>query len=52
MDEHVEDSVIASAQPAKKDAEKREAGLFKGRYELGPDFFAPLSQDELALWES
>jgi antitoxin (DNA-binding transcriptional repressor) of toxin-antitoxin stability system len=31
---------------------KRPIGLYKGQIEIGPEFFEPLPEDELALWES
>jgi prevent-host-death family protein len=30
---------------------KRQPGSWKGKFELGPDFFEPLPDDELAGWE-
>ena len=30
---------------------KRPIGLFKGQIEIGPEFFEPLPEEELALWE-
>ena len=30
---------------------KRPIGLYKGQFEIGPDFFEPLPEEELALWE-
>ena len=30
---------------------KRPIGLYKGQIEIGPEFFEPLPEDELALWE-
>jgi antitoxin (DNA-binding transcriptional repressor) of toxin-antitoxin stability system len=30
---------------------KRPIGLYKGQFELGPEFFEPLPEEELALWE-
>jgi antitoxin (DNA-binding transcriptional repressor) of toxin-antitoxin stability system len=30
---------------------KRMPGLWKGKISIGPEFFEPLSQDELRLWE-
>jgi antitoxin (DNA-binding transcriptional repressor) of toxin-antitoxin stability system len=30
---------------------KRPFGLYKGQFEVGPEFFDPLPDDELALWE-
>ena len=31
---------------------KRPIGLYKGQFEIGPEFFEPLPDQELALWES
>jgi len=30
---------------------ERPIGLYKGQIEIGPEFFEPLPDDELALWE-
>jgi prevent-host-death family protein len=30
---------------------KRKPGSWKGRFVLGPEFFEPLSEDELSRWE-
>ncbi len=30
----------------------RPLGLFKDKYKIGPEFFEPLPQDELAAWEA
>jgi prevent-host-death family protein len=30
---------------------KRQSGRWKGKFEIHPDFFEPLSDDELAAWE-
>ena len=30
---------------------KRVPGLLKGLIEIGPEFFEPMSEEELALWE-
>jgi prevent-host-death family protein len=30
---------------------KRVPGLWKGKVEIGPEFFEPMSYDELAKWE-
>ncbi len=30
---------------------KRPIGLYKGQFEIGPEFFQPLPEEELALWE-
>jgi prevent-host-death family protein len=37
---------IVPVQPAKK----RAFGVLKGKISLGPEFFDPLPEDELALW--
>ena len=36
--------------PAFKDG-KRQIGLYKGLIDIGPEFFEPLPDEELALWE-
>jgi len=30
---------------------KRRLGLYKGQFDVGPEFFEPLPEEELALWE-
>lgn len=30
---------------------KRVPGLWKGKINIGPEFFEPMSEEELALWE-
>ena len=30
---------------------KRQPGALKGKFVVGPEFFEPLSEDELAAWE-
>ncbi len=30
---------------------KRPIGLYKGQFEIGPEFFEPLPEEELTLWE-
>jgi len=30
---------------------ERPFGLYKGQIEIGPEFFEPLPEDELAMWE-
>ena len=30
---------------------KRPIGLYKGQFDIGPEFFEPLPEEELALWE-
>jgi len=37
--------------PVKKHANKRELGIFKGEFEVGPGFFEPLPPEELEGWE-
>jgi prevent-host-death family protein len=55
--ERGEDVVIARGKqlvvrlvPIAKHAGKRPFGLFKGKYNIGPEFFDPLPQDELDAW--
>jgi antitoxin (DNA-binding transcriptional repressor) of toxin-antitoxin stability system len=36
--------------PVFKDG-KRPIGLYEGQIEIGPEFFDPLPEEELALWE-
>ncbi len=31
---------------------KRMPGLWKGKIDIGPEFFEPLSEEELTLWEN
>ena len=31
---------------------QRKPGSWRGKFEVGPEFFEPLSQDELDAWES
>ena len=40
---------ISAAEAHKKG--KRPIGLYKGQFEVGPEFFEPLPEEELALWE-
>jgi prevent-host-death family protein len=37
--------------PVKQPPKKREPGMFRGEFELGPAFFEPLPPDELGHWE-
>jgi len=30
---------------------KRPFGLYKGKFQIGPEFFEPLPEEEFALWE-
>jgi len=41
---------VVTSFPAFKDG-KRPIGLYKGQFEIGPEFFEPLPDEELALWE-
>lgn len=36
--------------PTIKKGERR-IGLYKGQIDIGPEFFEPLPEEELALWE-
>ncbi len=40
----------ASLVPAEVPQRKRPFGLFKGEFEIGPEFFEPLPDDELEAW--
>jgi antitoxin (DNA-binding transcriptional repressor) of toxin-antitoxin stability system len=37
--------------PLRKEPKKREPGMYRGEFELGPAFFEPLPPGELLLWE-
>jgi len=37
--------------PVKKHPKKRELGIFKGEFKVGPGFFEPLPPEELEGWE-
>jgi len=37
--------------PLKKPGQKRQLGLFKGEFQVGPEFFDPLPAEELDAWE-
>jgi prevent-host-death family protein len=37
--------------PVKKPGKKRQLGIFKGEFEVGPGFFEPLPPEELEGWE-
>ena len=39
--------LVAIAEAKKK----REPGSMKGKFSIGPEFFEPLSDDELSYWE-
>ena len=37
--------------PLKKPAQKRQLGVFKGEFQIGPEFFESLPPEELDAWE-
>jgi len=39
---------IVAAEP--KEAQTRPLGLYEGMFTVGPEFFEPLPEDELRLW--
>jgi prevent-host-death family protein len=39
---------IVAIEP--KEAERRPLGLYEGMFEVGPEFFEPLPEEELRLW--
>jgi antitoxin (DNA-binding transcriptional repressor) of toxin-antitoxin stability system len=40
---------LVAVAPVQK--RERPIGLYKGQIDIGPEFFEPLSEEELALWE-
>ena len=40
--------LVPVAPPSKR---QRPIGLFKGQIDIGPEFFEPLPEEELVLWE-
>ena len=40
---------LVAVAPAPK--RERPIGLYKGQIDIGPEFFEPLPEEELALWE-
>ena len=40
--------IVAFEHPPKK---KREPGLSRGAFRVGPEFFEPLPEEDLRLWE-
>ncbi len=42
---------VAKLVPYQLPAAKREFGALRGVVSVGPEFFEPLSKDELAAWE-
>lgn len=46
------DKAIARLVAIEQGRPERKPGRFAGQFELGPAFFEPMSDDELARWES
>jgi hypothetical protein len=44
------EELVASMIPAEVPQKKRPFGLSKGEFEIGPEFFEPLPDDELEAW--
>jgi prevent-host-death family protein len=42
---------VARLNPVVAPESKREFGALKGQFSIGPEFFDPLPDDELAAWE-
>lgn len=42
---------VVRLTPVKKPAKKRQLGLHRGEFEVGPEFFEPLPPEELDAWE-
>jgi len=42
---------IAKIVPLQPASSKRQFGAFRGMITVGPEFFEPLTDDELAAWE-
>ena len=42
---------FAHLHPIRHPESKREFGALKGQFAIGPEFFDPLPDDELAAWE-
>ncbi|WP_158749203.1 type II toxin-antitoxin system Phd/YefM family antitoxin [Acidobacterium sp. S8] len=40
---------VAKIVPIKK-GKRRNLAIFKGKFKVGPEFFEPLPEDELRLW--
>lgn len=43
---------VAKLVPLGPVVKKRRLGIYEGEFHLGSEFFAPLSESELAEWES
>ena len=42
---------VVRLTPVKKAGKKRQLGIFRGEFEVGPEFFEPLPPEELDAWE-
>ncbi len=42
---------VVRLTPLKKPGKKRQLGLHRGEFEVGPEFFEPLPPEELDAWE-
>lgn len=42
---------VVRLTPIRRTAKKRELGIFRGEFEVGPAFFEPLPEQELKAWE-
>jgi prevent-host-death family protein len=42
---------VAKLTPYTPPANKRQFGRYKGVFQVGPEFFEPLPEEELAAWE-
>ncbi|HLY46279.1 MAG TPA: hypothetical protein VKQ73_11920 [Stellaceae bacterium] len=42
---------FATLHPIRQPGSKRAFGALKGQFSVGPEFFEPLPEDELAAWE-
>jgi prevent-host-death family protein len=45
------DKPVARLVPIETARPERKPGRFKGQFEIGPEFFEPLPEEELRLWE-
>ncbi|PZU84320.1 MAG: antitoxin [Chelatococcus sp.] len=43
--------LVPIAQPRPEGKPERKPGRFKGQFDIGPEFFEPLPEEELRLWE-
>lgn len=45
------DKPVARLVPVETVRPERKPGRFEGQFSIGPEFFEPLPEDELRLWE-